>query len=147
MKNFKNIFSNGNQIFFKYLWSQMLDCIIVAIITSIAMSIMGVKYSVLLGILIGISNLVPYFGAIFGVTIAIIITLLTGGWEQALIMAIVVIVLQQIDANLINPRITSQSLKVSPLFSNVFCNSRRCILRSNRNAFRSSILHTFKTGY
>ncbi len=80
MKNFKNIFSNGNQIFFKYLWSQMLDCIIVAITTSIAMSIMGVKYSVLLGILIGISNLVPYFGAIFGVTIAIIITLLTGGW-------------------------------------------------------------------
>lgn len=114
-EKFQKYFSNGNQIFFKYLWSQMLDCIIVAIITSIAMSIMGVKYSVLLGILIGISNLVPYFGAIFGVAIAVIITLLTGGWEQALIMAIVVIVLQQIDANLINPRITSQSLKVSPL--------------------------------
>ena len=93
----------------------MLDGIVVAVITSIAMTIMGVKYSVLLGTLIGISNLIPYFGAIFGVAIAIIITILTGGWEQALIMAIVVIILQQIDANLINPRITSSSLKVSPL--------------------------------
>ena len=93
----------------------MLDGIIIAILTSIAMSIMGVKYAVLLGTLIGISNLIPYFGAIFGVGIAIIITLLTGGWQQALIMAIVVIILQQIDANLINPRITSSSLKVSPL--------------------------------
>ena len=114
-KRYDKYFTSGNGIFFRYLSSQMLDGIIIAILTSIAMSIMGVKYSVLLGTLIGISNLIPYFGAIFGVGISIIITLLTGGWEQALIMAIVVIVLQQIDANLINPRITSSSLKVSPL--------------------------------
>lgn len=112
---FNRYFSNGNEIFFKYLSSQMLDGLVVAIITSIAMSIMGVKYSILLGTLIGLSNLIPYFGAIFGVGISIIITLLTGGWQQALIMAIVTIILQQIDANLINPRITSSSLKVSPL--------------------------------
>ena len=114
-KRYDKYFTSGNGIFFRYLSSQMLDGIIIAILTSIAMSIMGVKYSVLLGTLIGISNLIPYFGAIFGVGISIIITLLTAGWEQALIMAIVVIVLQQIDANLINPRITSSSLKVSPL--------------------------------
>lgn len=114
-KRFKKYFTSGNGIFFRYLSSQMLDGIVVAIITSIAMSIIGVKYSVLLGTLIGLSNLIPYFGAIFGVGIAIIITLLTGGWKLAIIMAIVVIILQQIDANLINPRITSSSLKVSPL--------------------------------
>lgn len=112
---FNRYFSSGNEIFFRYLSSQMLDGLVVAIITSIAMSIMGVKYSILLGTLIGLSNLIPYFGAIFGVGISIIITLLTGGWQQALVMAIVIIILQQIDANLINPRITSSSLKVSPL--------------------------------
>lgn len=112
---FNRYFSNGNQIFFRYLSSQMLDGLVVAIITSIAMSVMGVKYSILLGTLIGLSNLIPYFGAIFGVGISIIITLLTGGWQQAIVMAIVIIILQQIDANLINPRITSSSLKVSPL--------------------------------
>lgn len=112
---YKKYFTSGNEIFFRYLSSQMLDGLVVAIITSIAMSIIGVKYSLLLGTLIGLSNLIPYFGAIFGVGIAIIITLLTGGWEQAIVMAVVIIILQQIDANLINPRITSSSLKVSPL--------------------------------
>ena len=112
---FQRYFAQGNAIFFRYLSSQMLDGLVVAVITSIAMSIMGVKYSVLLGTLIGISNLIPYFGAIFGVALAIIITILTCGWQQALIMGIVVIVLQQVDANFINPRITSSSLKVSPL--------------------------------
>lgn len=114
-ERYQKYFITGNGIFFRYLSSQLVDGIVVAILTSIAMSIIGVKYSILLGTLIGISNLIPYFGAIFGVAIAIIITLLTGGWEQALIMGIVVIVLQQIDANIINPKITSSSLKVSPL--------------------------------
>ena len=114
-ERYEKYFITGNGIFFRYLSSQLVDGIVVAILTSIAMSIIGVKYSILLGTLIGISNLIPYFGAIFGVAIAIIITLLTGGWEQALIMGIVVIILQQIDANIINPRITSSSLKVSPL--------------------------------
>lgn len=114
-RRYKKYFTSGNEIFFKYLSSQMLDGLVVAVITSIAMSVMGVKYSLLLGTLIGLSNLIPYFGAIFGVGISIIITLLTGGWEQALVMAVVIIILQQIDANLINPRITSSSLEVSPL--------------------------------
>ncbi len=112
---FNKYFSSGNQIFVKFISSQVIDAFIVAAISSIAMSIIGVKYSLLLGVFIGISNLIPYFGAIIGVAIAIIITLLTGGWKQALIMAIVVIILQQIDANIINPRITSSRLKISPL--------------------------------
>lgn len=114
-KKFTRYFTNGNQMFFKFISSQVIDAFVVAVITSIAMSIMGVKYSVMLGIFIGISNLIPYFGAIVGVGISIIITILTGGWQKALIMAAVVIILQQIDANIINPRITGSQLKVSPL--------------------------------
>lgn len=82
---------------------------------SIALSIMKVKYSALLGFMIGLFNLIPYFGAIAGVIIAVIITVFTGGWKQAIIMLIVVIILQQIDANIINPRITGSRLNVSPL--------------------------------
>ena len=114
-RKFNKYFSSGNQIFVNFISSQVIDAVVVAAITSVAMSIIGVKYSLLLGVFIGISNLIPYFGAIVGVAISIIITLLTGGWKQALIMAIVVIILQQIDANIINPRITSSRLKISPL--------------------------------
>jgi len=108
-------FRESNAIFFRFISSQLLDGIVVGILTSIAMSILGVKYAVLLGFMIGLFNLIPYLGAIIAVVIAIIITLLTGGVVQAIWMAAVVIILQQIDANIINPKITGSSLEISPV--------------------------------
>ncbi|MBQ2835240.1 MAG: AI-2E family transporter [Clostridia bacterium] len=104
-----------NDIFFKFISSQLIDAIIVGILVTIAMSIIGVKYSILLGFIIGLFNIIPYFGAIIAVIISIIITIITGGLSQAIIMAIVVIILQQIDSNIINPKIIGNSLEISPL--------------------------------
>ncbi len=111
----RKYFYASNNIFFKFLSSQLLDAIIVGILTSIAMLILGVKYAILLGLMIGISNLIPYFGAIIGVGLSIIITIFTGGISQAIWLAIIVIILQQIDANIINPKIVGNSLEISPL--------------------------------
>lgn len=114
-KNLGKYFYKTNDVFFRFLSSQLLDAFVVGVLTSVAMSILGVKYAILLGFLIGISNLIPYFGAIVGVGVSIIITIFTGGFGKAVWMAVVVIVLQQIDANIINPKITGNSLKISPL--------------------------------
>lgn len=108
-------FNKSNQVFFSFIGGQVLDAIVVGILTSIAMSVIGVRYAVLLGFMIGLFNLIPYFGAIIAVAVAIIITLFTGGIGQAVLMAVVVIVLQQIDANIINPKIIGNSLSISPL--------------------------------
>lgn len=104
-----------NSIFFNFITSQLVDAFVVGIITSIAMSIMKVKYAVLLGFIIGLFNVIPYFGAIIAVIIAIVITIFTGGIAKAIWLAIVVIALQQIDANIINPRILGNSLNLSPI--------------------------------
>lgn len=114
-KNINKYFGRTNQIFFKFLASQILDAIIVGILTSIAMSILNVKYAVLLGFMIGLANIIPYFGAIIAIVIATIITFFTGGIFQAIWMVVVVTILQQIDANIINPKIVGDSLKISPL--------------------------------
>ena len=114
-KNVVKYFYRTNDIFFNFLAGQFIDGIVVGIITTIAMLIMDVKYAVLLGFLIGLMNLIPYFGAIIAVVIATIITILTGGIGKAIAMVIVVTVLQQIDANIINPKIIGSSLKISPL--------------------------------
>ena len=79
------------------------------------MSILNVKYAVLLGFMIGLANIIPYFGAIIAIVIATIITFFTGGLFQAIWMVVVVTILQQIDANVINPKIVGDSLKISPL--------------------------------
>ena len=113
--NLGRYFEQTNTIFFRFLASQFLDAIIVGILTSIAMWIMGVKYAPLLGFMIGLFNMIPYFGAIIAVCIAAIITLITGGLSQAIWMVVIVTILQQIDANIINPKIVGDSLKISPL--------------------------------
>lgn len=114
-RNLGKYFNNSNEIFFKFIMSQFLDAIIVGILVTIAMSIMGIKYAPLLGFLIGLSNMIPCIGAIVATVIAAIITLITGGLSQAIWMLIVVIILQQMDAHIINPKIIGQSLKISPL--------------------------------
>lgn len=108
-------FTRSNEIFFNFISGQLIDAILVGIMTSIAMSILQIKYAVLLGFLIGLFNLIPFFGAIVAVGIAIFITLCTGGISKAIWLAIVVIILQQLDANIINPKIMSDKLKISPI--------------------------------
>lgn len=114
-KALDNYFIKANNIFFKFISSQVIDAIVVGIIVSIAMWILGVKYWVLLGFMIGLFNIIPYFGAIIAVAIATLITVFTGGFTKALWMLIVVVILQQLDANIINPKIIGNALKLSPI--------------------------------
>ena len=108
-------FTKANEVFFTFISSQLLDAVIVEILTTVAMLIIKVKYAPLIGFTIGLFNMIPYIGAIVAVGIGILITFITGGFGKAIAMAIVVIILQQIDANIINPKIIGVSLEVSPL--------------------------------
>lgn len=112
---FAKYFKSANNIFLGFISSQLLDAVVVGILTTIVMSIMGVKYAPLLGFIIGLFNVIPYVGAIIAIIIAGIITLITGGVSQAIWMIIIVTIVQQIDANIINPKIVGKSLKVSPI--------------------------------
>ena len=108
-------FKKSNWIFLDFIYCQILDGIIIGILASIAMTIIGVEYAILLGFFIGLFNIIPYFGAIIAIAVSIFITIFTGGIEQAVIMAITVIILQQVDANIINPKILGDGLKLSPI--------------------------------
>lgn len=114
-KSLGRYFNRTNEIFFNFIAGQVIDGFVVGVITSIAMLTMGVKYAVPLGFMIGLFNLIPYFGAIIAVIIATLITFLTGGLTQAIFMVVVVTILQQIDANIINPKIIGNSLEISQL--------------------------------
>lgn len=114
-KAINDYFEKANDIFFKFISGQIIDSIVVGIIVSIALKIIGVKYWILLGFMIGLFNIIPYFGSIVAITIASLITILTGGFTKAIWMLIIVIILQQLDANVINPKIIGNKLKLSPI--------------------------------
>lgn len=103
-------------VFYKYIYSQCLDAVIVGIACAIAFSIVGVPYGVLMGLIVGLSNLIPYFGAIIAGVCAVLLTLLSVGPVKAIITAILIIVIQQVDANILQPRIVSSSIGIKPLY-------------------------------
>ena len=100
---------------YKYIGCQVLDACIVFVLCLIVLSIMRNEYAAVIALMVGSFNLIPYFGAIIAVFIAGLITLVTNGFISAVVLAIVLIVIQQLDANIIQPRLISNSLSIEPL--------------------------------
>lgn len=100
----------------RYIGCQLLDACIVFILCLIALTIMGNEYAAVIALMVGSFNLIPYFGAFIAVLISALITLVTNGFMSAVILVAVLVVLQQVDANIIQPRLIASQLSIKPLW-------------------------------
>lgn len=103
-------------IFSQYIYSAVLDALLVGAAVSVGLMIFRVPYAVLLGMLLGVMNLVPYFGAILGCVLLSFAALLTNGLTAAIGVAVYIIVVQQIDANIVQPRIMGDAMGLRPIY-------------------------------
>ena len=90
--------------------------VIMAVVCSIVLMIMNVKYALILGLFIGAMDMIPYFGSIISFVISLIVTFITGGVWKGVWTGVVLLVLQQIDGNLLGPKIMGNSLEIRPLW-------------------------------
>jgi len=109
-----SIFNDINKVLHQYIRAQLLDAIIIGILSFLGFSILSVRYAALLGIITGIGNLIPYFGPIFSSIPAVVIAL-SDSYIKAIVVVVFLIVLQQIDSFLISPRIIGSRLGLHPL--------------------------------
>ena len=107
--------SRLNNNFKKYIYAQTIDGLILGSIATVLLYIMGSPYALVLGIMLGILNYIPYFGSITGTIIAIAVVAFTQGVTMGAVSAVVLLITQQIDANIIQPKLMSGSFKLSPL--------------------------------
>lgn len=103
-------------IFYSYIYSQGLDSIAVSLIMTMLLLIMGVSYAPLFGLLIGVGNLIPYFGAVISCGVVAIFVLITDGWVKALVVLAVIVAAQQFDANFLQPRIVGHTVGIRPVY-------------------------------
>ena len=114
----RSVFKALNEIhavFSGYIIGQLTDAAIMATLLSVTFSVIGLNFSLLIGLIAGLSNIIPYFGAIVGFVLSVSVALLSGEPLMALYCAIAVIVLQQIDGMFIVPRIVGKRVKLSPV--------------------------------
>ncbi len=117
ISKFKGLSVRISEIFYNYIYSQLIDCAIVCVLLTIVFYIIGLPYALLLGILMGLCNIIPYFGSIIGGVGVVLITLISSGdILKAVIALVLIIVVQQVDANLIQPRIVAESVGLRPLY-------------------------------
>ena len=100
----------------KYLRGQFVLCAIMGVIGwAIAYFVIG-KYSLVIGLWVGLTEIIPIIGAFLGAVPAVLIALFVGGFYKALIVAGLFLVAQQIEGNILVPRIQGGSVGVHPLW-------------------------------
>ena len=96
-----------------YLQGQLMIAGAVAALAIAALLIVGVRSALVLGILIGILNMIPYFGPFIGGVPSVLIAL-TDGWQKAALTVAALTVVQQLDGSWISPRVLGSLTGFSP---------------------------------
>ncbi len=102
------------QMFKGFLVGKLLDSIIVGVLCFLGTMILKIPYSLLISIIVGVTNIIPYFGPIIGAIPSAFLVLLLDP-VKCLVFVIFIIVLQQLDGNVIGPKVLGNTTGVSSL--------------------------------
>ncbi|MHC1721756.1 MAG: AI-2E family transporter [Aminipila sp.] len=105
-----------NGVLSAFIRGALLDALIIAILSSIGLSILGLDFAVFIGCFAGIANVIPYFGPVLGMIPAFIVGTFTDGLTQGIVAVVILLIVQQIDCNLIYPKIVGSTTGLHPLF-------------------------------
>ncbi len=108
VSNFRFIHST----FIGFIGGKIIDSIIIGIICFVCTSIIGTPYSILVSVIIGVTNVIPFFGPwIGGIPSALLVLMVDP--KQALYFGILIIIIQQFDGNILGPKILGDSTGLS----------------------------------
>lgn len=105
-----------NTIISRFIRGQLLDGLLVAIISTIGLSIVGIDFAFLIGFTAGIANVIPYVGPIIGCIPAIIVGVLSPNPMMAVWAVLVLLAVQQLDSAVISPKVVGDSMGLHPVF-------------------------------
>ena len=102
----------GDHIFGRFLSGKILDSTIIGILTFIVLTIFNMPYTILVSFIVGVTNIIPFFGPFIGAVPSFFIILFVSP-IKALWFLLIILVIQQIDGNIIGPKILGDSLGIS----------------------------------
>lgn len=99
-----------------YIVAKSIDSFFVGLVSFIGLSLIGSKYALLLGIICGITNMIPYFGPIIGMVPTVLINIFYSP-SVAIGSLVFLVILQQIEGNIIEPKFVGGKLGLSPILT------------------------------
>lgn len=113
--NLLHVVQKSNSIFSGFISGKIIDSAIIGVLCFICMHFMKMPYTALISVVVGVTNVIPFFGPYVGGVIGSILLLLVSP-KQGLIFVVFVLILQQIDGNIIGPRILGDSTGLTPFW-------------------------------
>lgn len=108
-------FLECNHIFNGFLYGKTIDSLIIGILSLVVMTIIQLPYALLLSVIVGVTNMIPYFGPFVGAIPGVIIYLVIEP-KYAIIYVIMILVLQQFDGLYLGPKILGDLTGIKPLW-------------------------------
>ncbi|HHX62765.1 MAG TPA: AI-2E family transporter [Epulopiscium sp.] len=105
----------SNYIFARFFIGKSLDSLIIGMICFVGLTLLGNRYALLLSLIVGVTNMIPYFGPFIGGIPAVLITLFEG-FLPALFVVLFILALQQFDGLYLGPKILGDSIGLSPFW-------------------------------
>jgi predicted PurR-regulated permease PerM len=111
------MFSNIDRVLYGFIRGQLLMATIVGVLATICYSIMGVPYAMILGIMVGVTDLIPMIGIVFSGLIIIIVLMLTPPISVSLIIGAILVIfgLHALEAYVIGPKIVGEGIGIPPV--------------------------------
>lgn len=113
-KEVNQLLGKMNNTLSSYIAGQVIECLFVGIFTSIGYLIIHEPLALVLGIVAGLCNIIPYVGPYIGIAPALFVSL-TMAPDKLIWVIVVVLIVQQVDGNIIYPNIIGKTLKIHPL--------------------------------
>jgi len=110
-----DIFQEMDYIFKRYIIGKSLDCLIIGVLAVIGLLIIGAPYALLLGVIVGVLNFIPYVGPLLGMIPAFIITYFYDPFTAVLVL-LFIFLLQQFDGLWLGPKILGDSVGITPFW-------------------------------
>lgn len=107
-----HITKKSNEIFGGFIIGKIIDSAIIGVLCFICLTIMNMPYTLIVSVIVGVTNVIPFFGPYIGAIPSIILIMLSEP-IQGVYFAIFILVLQQIDGNIIGPKILGDSTGLS----------------------------------
>ena len=105
----------ADRVFSGYIRGQFMDAAFMMISLSVILTILGVRFGMIIGICAGIGNLIPYFGPFIGYGGVILVCGISGEVKLMIVSIICLLILQTIDGNIIGPKLLSNCIEIHPL--------------------------------
>lgn len=102
----------SNDTFGKFLSGKIIDSVIIGILTFIVLTVTKMPFTILVSVIIGITNIIPFFGPFLGAIPSFIIIMFVSP-VKALWFLLIVLIIQQVDGNIIGPKILGDSIGIS----------------------------------